>query len=76
MLIKACLNGGTSRAEHASVPQTPGELAAEAAAAVRAGAELFTCIPGTRPARRPSALKRSWPRSRPSGRRCLLRRLA
>jgi uncharacterized protein (DUF849 family) len=28
MLIKACLNGGTSRAEHPSVPQTPGELAA------------------------------------------------
>ena len=38
MLIKACLNGGTSRAEHPSVPQTPGELAAEAVAAVRAGA--------------------------------------
>ena len=28
MLIKACLNGGTSRAEHPSVPRTPGELAA------------------------------------------------
>ena len=38
MLIKACLNGGTTRAEHPSVPQTPGELAADAAAAVRAGA--------------------------------------
>ena len=31
-MIKACLNGGTSRAEHPSVPQTPGELAAAAAA--------------------------------------------
>jgi uncharacterized protein (DUF849 family) len=38
MLIKACLNGGTSRSQHPSVPQTPGELAAEAVAAVRAGA--------------------------------------
>ncbi len=38
MLIKACLNGGTTRAEHPSVPQTPDELAAEAFAAVSAGA--------------------------------------
>ncbi len=38
MLIKACLNGGTTRQEHPAVPQTPAELAAEAAAAVRAGA--------------------------------------
>ena len=38
MLIKACLNGGTTRAQHPSVPQTPAELAADAAAAVRAGA--------------------------------------
>lgn len=38
MLIKACLNGGTTRAMHPSVPQTPDELAADAAAAVRAGA--------------------------------------
>ncbi len=38
MLIKACLNGGRTRDEHPSVPQTPAELAAEAAAAVRAGA--------------------------------------
>ncbi len=34
MLIKACLNGGTTRDEHPFVPQTPTELAAEAAAAV------------------------------------------
>jgi uncharacterized protein (DUF849 family) len=38
MLIKACLNGGTTRAQHHAVPQTPAELAADAAAAVRAGA--------------------------------------
>jgi len=38
VLIKACLNGGRTRAEHPSVPQTPAELAAEAAAAFRAGA--------------------------------------
>lgn len=38
MLIKACLNGGKTRQEHPSVPQTPDELAAEAVAAVRAGA--------------------------------------
>ena len=38
MLIKACLNGGTTRAVHPSVPQTPGELAADASAAVVAGA--------------------------------------
>jgi uncharacterized protein (DUF849 family) len=38
MLIKACLNGGTTRDEHASVPQTPAELAADSSAAVSAGA--------------------------------------
>jgi uncharacterized protein (DUF849 family) len=38
MLLKACLNGGTTRDEHPSVPQTPAELAADAAAAVAAGA--------------------------------------
>jgi uncharacterized protein (DUF849 family) len=38
MLIKACLNGGTTRQDHPSVPQTPDELAADAVAAVRAGA--------------------------------------
>jgi uncharacterized protein (DUF849 family) len=38
MLIKACLNGGTSRQQHPAVPQTPGELAASARDAVRAGA--------------------------------------
>jgi uncharacterized protein (DUF849 family) len=38
MLIKACLNGGTTRSQHPSVPQTPGELAVDARAAHRAGA--------------------------------------
>jgi uncharacterized protein (DUF849 family) len=38
MLIKACLNGGTTREQHPAVPQTPDELAADAAAAVAAGA--------------------------------------
>ena len=38
MLIKACLNGGRTRDEHPAVPQTPTELAADAAVAVRAGA--------------------------------------
>src|ERR1700692_877622 len=34
----ACLNGGRTRAEHAAVPQAPGELAADAIAARQAGA--------------------------------------
>jgi uncharacterized protein (DUF849 family) len=38
VLIKACLNGGTTREAHPSVPQTPGELAADAGAAASAGA--------------------------------------
>lgn len=38
MLIKACLNGGTSRRQHPSVPCTPDELAADARDAARAGA--------------------------------------
>ena len=38
MLVKACLNGGTTRREHPAVPQTPAELAADAIAVVRAGA--------------------------------------
>ena len=38
MLLQACLNGGTTRDAHPSVPQTPAELAADAAAAVTAGA--------------------------------------
>lgn len=38
MLIQACLNGQTTREKHPAVPQTPGELAADAAAAHAAGA--------------------------------------
>ena len=38
MLIKACLNGPTKRQAHPAVPQTPAELAADAAAVVEAGA--------------------------------------
>jgi uncharacterized protein (DUF849 family) len=38
VLLKACLNGGITRDEHPSVPQTPAELAADAAAVVAAGA--------------------------------------
>jgi uncharacterized protein (DUF849 family) len=38
MLIKACLNGGTSRRQHPAVPRTPEELAADARDVVRAGA--------------------------------------
>jgi uncharacterized protein (DUF849 family) len=38
VLLQACLNGGTTRDAHPSVPQTPAELAADAAAAVTAGA--------------------------------------
>ena len=39
MLIQACLNGSTTRAEHPAVPLTPAELAAEARASAAAGAE-------------------------------------
>src|SRR6266513_2697020 len=38
MAVKACLNGGRTRAEHPAVPQTPAELAADAVAVRRAGA--------------------------------------
>ncbi len=38
MAVKACLNGGRTRAEHPAVPQTPAELAADAIATRRAGA--------------------------------------
>jgi uncharacterized protein (DUF849 family) len=38
MLIKACLNGGTTREEHPRVPCTPAELAGQAREAVTAGA--------------------------------------
>jgi uncharacterized protein (DUF849 family) len=38
MGVKACLNGGRVRVEHPAVPQTPGELAADAIAVRDAGA--------------------------------------
>ncbi|MGH3171195.1 MAG: 3-keto-5-aminohexanoate cleavage protein, partial [Trebonia sp.] len=38
MLIKACLNGGTTRDEHPAVPLTPAELAVSAREARDAGA--------------------------------------
>lgn len=38
MAVKACLNGGRTRAEHPAVPLTPAELAADAIAVRRAGA--------------------------------------
>jgi uncharacterized protein (DUF849 family) len=38
MAVKACLNGARTRADHAAVPQTPAELAADAIAVRRAGA--------------------------------------
>ncbi len=43
--IQACLNGGTTRAEHPAVPLTPAELAAEARAAAAAGAVAFHLHP-------------------------------
>ena len=38
VLVKACLNGGTTRREHLAVPQTPAELAADADAVAVAAA--------------------------------------
>lgn len=38
MAVKACLNGGRTRTEHAAVPLTPDELAADAIAVRAAGA--------------------------------------
>ena len=43
--LKACLNGGRSRAEHPAIPQTPDELATEAAASVAAGAQVLHLHP-------------------------------
>ena len=37
-MVKACLNGARTREEHAAVPQSPAELAADALAVRRAGA--------------------------------------
>jgi uncharacterized protein (DUF849 family) len=43
--VKACLNGGRSRADHEAVPVTPGQLAADARAAVGAGAAALHVHP-------------------------------
>lgn len=40
-LLQAALNGSRTRAEHPGIPRTPAELAAEARAAVDAGAEVL-----------------------------------
>lgn len=45
ILIKACLNGNRTRAEHAAVPLTPAELARDAKAAIEAGAGAFHIHP-------------------------------
>jgi uncharacterized protein (DUF849 family) len=45
--IKACLNGGRTRAEHPAVPVTAVELAVAAAGAVAAGAEAVHMHPRT-----------------------------
>ncbi|GIE76627.1 hypothetical protein Aph02nite_25770 [Actinoplanes philippinensis] len=46
--LKACLNGGRRSDEHPAVPITAGELAAEAVAAVAAGAEALHVHPRDR----------------------------
>jgi uncharacterized protein (DUF849 family) len=43
--VEACLNGGTTVAEHPRVPVTPAELAIEALAAARAGARAIHVHP-------------------------------
>ena len=45
VLVQAALNGGTTRAEHAAVPLTPAELAAEARAAADSGARALHLHP-------------------------------
>jgi uncharacterized protein (DUF849 family) len=45
ILVKACLNGGRRRAEHAAVPLTAEELAQDAAAAAAAGAAALHIHP-------------------------------
>jgi uncharacterized protein (DUF849 family) len=45
VLIQAALNGGTTRERHPGVPLSPADLAAEAAAAKRAGAGTFHVHP-------------------------------
>lgn len=51
MLLKAALNGNRSREEHPGIPLFPGELAAEAKAAVEAGADALHVHPRDREGR-------------------------
>jgi uncharacterized protein (DUF849 family) len=44
-LLQACLNGARTPDEHPAIPRTPGELVAEARAAVDAGAEILHLHP-------------------------------
>ena len=45
LLLKACLNGDRTDAEHPAVPRTPDELAADARACVEAGARVLHLHP-------------------------------
>ncbi len=45
VMVKVCLNGDRSRADHPGVPVTPAELAREAAVAVQAGAQAIHLHP-------------------------------
>jgi|SRR5579859_851710 len=69
MLVKACLNGGTSRASHAAVPLSAAELAADAIAVVKAGAGAIHIHPrdmsgasaeGARDGSAPESLDSAW----------------
>ena len=51
VLIKACLNGGRAREEHARIPITPEELAADAAAVAALGAGAVHVHPRDRDGR-------------------------
>ncbi len=48
VLVQACLNGGRSRREHAAIPLSPAELAADARAALAAGAAALHVHPRDR----------------------------
>ena len=45
MLVKACLDGKTTREQHPAVPQSPAELAVAAQEAVQAGAAAIHVHP-------------------------------
>ncbi|MFF1816589.1 3-keto-5-aminohexanoate cleavage protein [Kribbella sp. NPDC058245] len=51
-MIKACLNGDRTRADHPGVPITPDELAHAAAAAVPAGTRPGDALSTVQPLRR------------------------